>query len=321
MDTVYVPLHGCKKGDVLATNVFDGSGKLIARENTELNEYIFGRLSDCNIRTVSIRPNDAGTPVQKVLKYLISGTQMDHDLLFREFPELFEGREETRIIADCLSRLREADQYTYIHSVNVGVYSMLLAQWMELPFREVFGSAQAGLLHDIGKSLVDRSVLNKAERLTYEEFEEIKLHTVYGFNLLRDYNSISYDVKKTVLMHHEREDGSGYPIHSQSQMINLYSKIVAITDVYDVMTSDRVYKKGASPFEAFRMFLTSGKNLFDNVIRNTFLDRLSVALIGTSARLPSGEYGRIAYIPPDDITNPVVMEADACYACDSLAAG
>jgi HD-GYP domain-containing protein (c-di-GMP phosphodiesterase class II) len=101
----------------------------------------------------------------------------------------------------------------------------------------------------------------------------------------------------------------------------LYTKIVAITDVFDAMTSDRVYKSGVTPFDAFRMFRSTGLRLFDPHILNIFLSNLSVYYNGAKIRLPSGEFGDVLYVPPYDIENPVVAVGSSCFELSALACG
>lgn len=229
----------------------------------------------------------AAAAISRILCGLVSGLPLDDALITELYHMTLSHDDDGRYITECLRNLREKDAYTFNHSANVGLYSFLLSRWMNLPDRDVINASQAGLLHDLGKLKVDRLVLSKNGRLTTDEFEEMKLHTVHGFNLVRGVETIPYEVKKTILMHHEREDGSGYPMQSTSHMIHTYTKIVAITDVFDAMTSDRVYKKGVEPLRAFEMFLTEGINLFDPAILKVFLVGLSKAYDGTGIRLPA----------------------------------
>ena len=222
--------------------------------------------TNCNIEIES---------VMKVLNDTKAGLPLAQDVLIDLGNTIFANWNECCYVMGWLSELKRADLYTFDHSINVGLYSMLLANWIGLSDEEIYRATQAGLLHDIGKVKVNNKVLNKKDRLTDEEFEEIKLHTVHGFNIIKDTDCISYDVKKTILMHHERLDGSGYPIKSKSHMINIYTKIVAITDVYDAMTSDRVYKSRVSSNKAFEMFRTTGANLFDTNIVGAFIKNIS----------------------------------------------
>ncbi len=113
-------------------------------------------------------------------------------------------------------------------------------------------------------------------------------------------------MKYAVLSHHERIDGSGYPSRLDGDSIELYAKIIAVADVYDAMTQNRVYKNKVSPFETFQMLLTIGLSAFDTTVLSAFLKHLSVAYTGANVLLSNGDMGEIVYIPPQDIINPVV---------------
>ncbi|HZK58167.1 MAG TPA: HD-GYP domain-containing protein, partial [Clostridia bacterium] len=189
---------------------------------------------------------------------------------------------------------------------HVPFYSMLIAAWLNLSDKEINEVIQAGLLHDIGKVKVPNKILNKKGKLTTEEFNTIKKHTTLGHEMLSKIDDISYGVKNAVLLHHERTDGSGYPFGMSTTFIDLYSKIVAIADVFDAMTSDRIYRKRKTPFDVFEMFKTVGVGIFDTTILNIFINKISPYYIGTNVMLNNGERGRIVYIPPRDVLSPII---------------
>lgn len=328
MKTLWIPLEQCNPGDIIARDVFNCYGSILVAKNTSVNEFIIDKLTSLGVDRVNIYADEEYfsenrvhpilsrlenqykkgiLTTKRLITDLTMGRPLDQELLFDMCQSIFKNQNESYYVLKCIDDLKNSDDYTYIHSLNVGFYSMLLAKWLDLSDDEIFNTTQAGLLHDIGKIKVDKQVLNKEGKLTDEEFNEIKLHTVHGFNIIKDISDISYEVKKTVLMHHEREDGSGYPLHSKSSLINMYTKIVAITDVYDAMTSKRVYKNGVTPFEAFKMFKTTGLTLFDTHITNVFLTNMSINLTGMKITLPSGGLGEVMYVPPHDITNPVIL--------------
>jgi HD-GYP domain-containing protein (c-di-GMP phosphodiesterase class II) len=124
--------------------------------------------------------------------------------------------------------------------------------------------------------------------------------------MAKETNRFSEEVCRAVLSHHERMDRSGYPFGIGCEEIDIFSKILAVADVYDAMTSDRVYKKRDTPFKVFEMFKTVGVKNFDPRIVNTFLNNVSVCYVGSKVFLNTGETGEIAYIPPQSITEPVV---------------
>lgn len=202
--------------------------------------------------------------------------------------------------------LENTDEYTFVHSVNVAFYSMLIGKWMKMSKYDIKLLIQAGILHDIGKIKIDNKILNKPGKLTYEEFKEMKNHPLYVYDMIKESTDIDDKIKKAVLFHHERMDGSGYPYKLAGSEISLYARIIAIADTYDAMTSNRVYKKKATPFKSFDMFLTEGIALYDVEVLNTFLSNISTYYIGSKVTLNSGQRGKIVYIPPYNISSPII---------------
>jgi HD-GYP domain-containing protein (c-di-GMP phosphodiesterase class II) len=114
------------------------------------------------------------------------------------------------------------------------------------------------LLHDIGKIYIPVDILNKKGRLTEKEYEIIKKYTLYGYFLINEFGEFNQEVKRAVLFHHERCDSLGYPLNASPDYVGVISQIVAVADVYDAMTTDRVYKKASSPFEVIKFLSTDG---------------------------------------------------------------
>jgi HD-GYP domain-containing protein (c-di-GMP phosphodiesterase class II) len=184
---------------------------------------------------------------------------------------------------------------------------MIIAKWLRLPERDVKRVTQAGFLHDIGKSRVPLEILDKTTPLSEKEFEIIKQHPLYGYQILEESGFEDNDIKNAVLMHHKRITSKGYPNNLPESLIGNFASIVSIADVYDAMTSDRVYKKKANPFAVFEMFLKEGRSDFDTFVVNEFVNRMSLYLIGSKVKLSNGAKGEIVYIPPQDVLSPVVL--------------
>ena len=199
-------------------------------------------------------------------------------------------------IARFRSRIEALDCYTYVHSVSVAFYSLFIAKWLGLPDGETALAFECGLLHDLGKTEIPARILKKAGPLTGDELELMKSHSTLGYRLLQQVPELDPDVKDAVLYHHERLDGSGYP--SGVAPGNLYTRIVAIADVYDAMTSDRAYKKRDTPFKAFEFFLSDGASLFDQRILDVFLANMASVLRGAEVMLASGERGKVLVVHP-----------------------
>lgn len=151
-------------------------------------------------------------------------------------------------------------------------------------------------MHDIGKSLIPRELLNKPEKLSEEEFDEVKKHAEYGYYLVRHINGMDKRVAEAVYYHHEREDGSGYPKGLPGEQISLFAKILAVADTFDAMTANRTYKLKQTPFHVFELMQNGCFGYLDPVILDTFLVNISHYYIGYKVRLSDGRIAEVVYI-------------------------
>ena len=196
---------------------------------------------------------------------------------------------------------RQGD-YVFHHSLNVGIMAALMGSWMLWPEENRRQLVAAGLLHDIGKLTIDKNLMNKTGRLRPEEFAIIKRHTEFGTRLLQEVRVEIPDVILGVSQHHERCDGSGYPMGLRGESISVFGRILAFLDIYDAMASNRVYASKKSPFEAFAVMgddMKAGR--LDPEYAVHFMRNTSRALVGTWVELSNGERGRIVYIPESRI--------------------
>lgn len=326
MKTMKIRIEGICTGDIIAEDIMNKYGALIVAANTTLNDYIKAKLAGYSIRQVKIyRRLERGLEREKsdyhfflknyennihVMKRIVTslydGNGIDIDLVNLISENISNNINSSTSTIWYLNQLRQLDEYTYTHSINVGIYSALIGRWMGLAQSEAQDVLKAGILHDIGKIRIPIDILNKKTALAPDEFEEIKKHSVYGYRILEEDDGLSDAVKSAVLMHHERADKSGYPLGLDAACVHLYAKIIAVADVYDAMTSDRVYRKKATPFDVFEMFQTTGVRSFDTKVLWTFLNNISVFYNGSKVVLNNGCIGEIVYIPPHCIIKPVV---------------
>ena len=209
----------------------------------------------------------------------------------------------------CLNELKSVDEDTFTHSINVSLYAMLLGKWLLLPESQIIDLIQAALLHDVGKTKIPDSILNKREKLETEEFDLIKSHPIYSFEIIKDIEGLSIESKNAVLMHHERENKSGYPAGLDGSSMSISSKIIAITNFYDSITSERFYRKRVTPFEAFQILQSQVISNFDIHIVSTFLSNIAACYVGTKVLLSNGQTGEIVYVPPNALTKPIIQVA------------
>lgn len=145
------------------------------------------------------------------------------------------------------------DYYTYTHSVDVSTYALGFGAYLGYDKEALYILGMAGMMHDLGKKRIDSAIVNKNGRLTDEEFEEIKKHSSYGVDILKEMKVENKTILKIVEQHHEKLDGSGYPNNLKGQEIHIYSQIIAIADIYNALTTRRSYKDALEPFEAFNI--------------------------------------------------------------------
>jgi HD-GYP domain-containing protein (c-di-GMP phosphodiesterase class II) len=153
---------------------------------------------------------------------------------------------------------------------------MFIAMWMGLGNQDIINATQAGFLHDIGKIYIPDEILNKRGRLTEAEYEIVQRHPLYGYSMLNEFSEFNVEVKRAVLFHHERTDASGYPLSASEDYVGTLPKIIAVADVYDAMTTNRVYKKGKSALEAIEYLSNDGRNELDNQVLNFFIANIPV---------------------------------------------
>jgi putative nucleotidyltransferase with HDIG domain len=205
-----------------------------------------------------------------------------------------------------LARLKNKDDYTYMHSVAVCALMVALARQMGLNDEQVREAGLAGLLHDVGKMMIPLSILNKPGKLTDSEFDKMRSHPAEGHKMLLEGSGISAVALDVCLHHHEKVDGSGYPERLTDAGISLYAKMGAVCDVYDAITSNRPYKNGWEPAESLRKMAEWSKGHFDTTIFHAFVKSVGIYPIGSLVRLESGHLGVIIEQTEKSLLTPVL---------------
>ena len=173
--------------------------------------------------------------------------------------------------ADCIGQLRVFDHYTYSHTVNVSSMCSALGIMLGFGEEDLKKLALGGLLHDIGKMRVSKAILNKPDKLTPEEFNEMKNHTIYGYDIIKKELHLPEDIARVALEHQEKYGGMGYPGGLKGKEIHLYAQVAAICDVYDALVSQRVYKKAMHSHEAIKIMLSEGSRSFNPFMLYKFI--------------------------------------------------
>lgn len=324
----YVHIYQCKIGDVLASDVYNDFGSLIISQDTVINEHVIKRLTIFGIRQLSVYEMQNAEETEKgksasfeefkkdygkninvmkqVLGDLVAGRKPDYEKVESVSTSIYSKINNISNIVECMNEVKNMDEYTYTHSVNVSVYALLIAKWLNLPEEETRNVVTTGILHDIGKSRISGAILNKKGPLLREEYEQIKKHANIGYQLSEDIPQLTDDIRKGILMHHEREDGKGYPFGTKGDNINRYAKIISVADVYDALTSERVYKKRVTPFDTFNELIRIGYGYFDTKVLMTFLSNISHYYVGSMVKMNNGETGKVIFVAPQSISEPIV---------------
>ncbi len=187
-------------------------------------------------------------------------------------------------------RLKNHDEYTYMHSVAVCALMVALARRLGLPEDQVRDAGAAGMLHDLGKAAMPLNVLNKPGALSDDEFKIMKAHPVRGYHMLVQSGSASEAVLDVALHHHEKFDGTGYPHNLKGDAIGLMARMGAVCDVYDAITSNRPYKKAWGPAESLQR-MVSWKGHFDELMLKAFIRSVGIYPVGALVRLESDRLG------------------------------
>lgn len=205
-----------------------------------------------------------------------------------------------------LQDLKDSDNYTFYHSANVCVLSVITGIALGYDKEKLKNLALGAIMHDVGKTKIPYEILNKPGKLTEEEYEEMQKHPRYGYEILKKSIELSTYASYIALTHHERYDGKGYPLGLKEDKIHEFSKIVSIADVYDAMTSDRVYRKRYKINEAVEYIIGMGHHQFDYKIVRKFVEHIAIFPSGSTVELNSGEQAIVVDINKKYPNRPIV---------------
>ena len=215
-------------------------------------------------------------------------------------------------VFDMLHNMRQYDDLTYAHSMNVALICNVFAHWLNHSPDAVELATACGMFHDIGKLKIDDAIIKKPGKLTDEEYRIIKSHPVEGYKILQ-HQQINEHIKNAALMHHEKCDGTGYPLMVKTDKIDPYARIVAIADVYDAMTSARCYRGALCPFTVIEMFEREGLQKYDVVYIMTFLENVINTYIDNKVQLSDGRIATVKWIDKKLLSRPMVMLEDGSF--------
>lgn len=318
-----IPIHELKAGMKLAEDLYGKFDLLYASQGDLLTEKLIDGLKRLGTQSVYVEDDDFGSSSLPDTQWEPESTDTEDPLKdYREIinsiysqyasfkllnkPMLPKVEEPLTQLLDfvlcnpgvlkLLSKVYMIDGYTLNHSIQVSIISALIGQWLGLSVNDQFSLGYAGLLHDVGKCKIPVQILNKPSKLTPEEYDAVKKHAEYGFDQIKGLNRMNEEIRSAVLQHHEKSDGSGYPLKLSGDDIHFYAQILCIADIYAAMTTDKVYNRKFTPLKAAEeVFSASCSNQVNPEIANLFLRNIYRMLVGSQVRLSNGQEGEIVY--------------------------
>lgn len=249
----------------------------------------------------------------KVFENLKESNDVDLDMVKNYIDEALPDMVRNNDVLMRLSQLKESDDYTYQHSLRVSILATMIGKWLGYDDDHLKELATAGLMFDMGKMKIPEFILKK-ELITEDEYEVIKKHAQFGYSVLMKTKGITNNMKYSALQHHERMDGSGYPMRLKSGQIHEFAKIIMVCDIFDAMTSDRPYRKKVSAFQALEYISWQSGHTLDSKICYVFITNISEFFQGKSVILNTGQKGRIVYVDVNYPTRPLVALEDGSIA-------
>jgi len=241
----------------------------------------------------------------KLLDEIMKKQAVQHEAIHSVSSELSNRLEVSSpsTVISLINALAPTDEYFQRHCINVSLLNGLFGRWLGLPKEDVDRLVLIGLVHDCGKALIPAQVLNAPRQLTVTEFEVVKMHPVFSYELLGKFPE---QIRRGARCHHEKISGVGYPDSSPFANISLEARITAITDVYDAMVSQRAYKPPRSPFSIMSQLIKLTASELDSVLVSLFVSKMPLELLGKQVKMSDGSIGIVRSFDLQDIENPMV---------------
>ncbi|MGL4346099.1 MAG: HD-GYP domain-containing protein [Cellulosilyticaceae bacterium] len=324
MYKIDIPVTRCIPGMITAEPIIDlNTGTIIVAAEQILTDHTISNLYHFNYDKICVYVTSWNNvwnvspeliekyekhrqSLKQILDHITLGNLLDVDSVKNIAENIQVDFNANYTILACINMVRLADEYTYTHSINVALLAMLIGKWMQYDEETINQLVLAGLVHDVGKAKIPPEILHKPSKLNEIEFEVMKKHVIYGYEILEEVRKLHSDIIEGVLVHHEKMDGTGYPQGIKGEYINKLGKVLAVADIYDAMTSHRIYKEKQSPFDVMELMQNGVFGKLDTEILLTFVTNMANYYIGVYVVLNTGEVGEVVFIHPHCVYRPIV---------------
>lgn len=303
----YLPIEDITEEMTLARPIFGGDGRVLLTNGVKLTSTFLKKLKEMEYTHLYVyEPEDQTmitfTPpisdstnseaLQGVRDSFIQATKrqnMNLKYVYKAVDYIIDEILENPLVLHNVIDIYNHSTYIYLHSVNVCVISTIIGKRLELARDKVKELAIGALLHDLGMVCIEPLIIETSSCLTKKEFEQIREHSKFGYDLLRTVPNLSILTAHVAYQHHEREDGSGYPRRLTGKDIHIYAKIVAVADSYDAMTSSRIYKKALWSHEAIAELKNQTPTKYDPEVVEALIRSVALYPVGSVVLLSTNE--------------------------------
>lgn len=335
------------EGDIVSEDIYTPDGNILVKKDTVLDYSIISNISGNHILEIKVYDRESEQSfedseiennenekyfdkIRKSAQYkqfkktydeniidikdglnevVTNNAPIDTDMLIEGTQQILSENKNSLQIFDMLHSMRQFDDLTYVHCVNVALIASIIGKWLGYGENDIKVLIISGILHDIGKLMIPNEILTKPGKLSSDEFKIMKQHVNLGYEKLKNQN-IDMRVKEACLLHHEKCDGTGYPFGLKSKDIPAVAKIIAVADVYDAMTAARVYRGALCPFEVIKIMYNDAFTKFDPAYILPFLKNVASSYIHNDVRLSDGRKGKVILINDNALHLPVVQCGD-----------
>jgi len=330
-------IRDLKVGMIAADDIYEGSNMLLAKDHVITEPVITKLMQSYVVDSVEVyiesdlpekKLNDTlsfnlktideldkiltgfSVGLEKTIENLSQVKQTDIEAL-RDFTKNIRNRfTATDAILKNIAFNRSKKDNIYRHSINVAAISLILGKWLGITGKELNFLIYSAVLHDIGKTQLDKNIVEKDSKLTIDEYKIFKTHPILGYEFIKKFHYLDPSVGQGMLMHHERMDGSGYPLGLNGGKIHKFSKIIAIADLFDEISSEKYSKDIKGPFQVLSIIRQESYKKLDYRYCNMFLSHMINFYIGEEVILSDKRLGKVVKVDMDNLLNPIVLLED-----------